>query len=1290
MANLNRSLLMQASDFSYVNATGDVLGCCQNKSRRTMGGCMPPLKAGCRNARHGNYCHPSPSPPTTLVSSHPRTRSTPLSSVFDTDGPKAKFNTRRQQLGHSTGKRSKASVQSLAQKLVWQSGESYTLEQFEAKAKQFARARLKTTKDLSPYVIESLFWKAATDRTITVEYGNDIPGSAFGDPSQFSLEASFNRGKRKRSSDVEDQGYSFHQHAFKELRTRDSENEKDIDYISPQHGRPEIVSSRNISSGMKCSSFPIIEKLRPRRKAGISVDDAFTGSELTNSFWNMKVLPRAPGSLLRYMPDEVPGVTSPMVYIGMLFSWFAWHVEDHELHSLNYLHTGAPKTWYAVPGDAAPALEEVVRVYGYGNSIDTRAAFTLLGEKTTVMSPEVLLAAGVPCCRLVQNAGDFVVTFPRSYHQGFSHGFNCGEAANFASPAWLEVAKDAATRRAAMDCLPMLSHQQLLYLLALSFPLRAPLCLASESRSSRSKDAVSSSGEEAVKIIFTNDVAHNNRLLGLLADSGVSGFVFVRDGANFSAVSTEQSSVSKPVVGNNLKTIGLMHTILPEDASEAENKSKDERSIEYHSFSTLGSECYKKAQNADTNTITTMFRWGTFPCAACGLLCYPSIAVVQPLSCTKEDYASFQDIRNDENNNLSTLYLEEGPKSDPGHLAPFFTMNDENIRSDFVGGLIPGDILYCATVHCEPKEDALHFEIGRKERGDSEQQHGPEERPASASLEDHHMNKVSKDAVTKLTQVRGCSELKLFLETDQATRSASGNVSDACLLKDQILTNVSQDYDKSAERKNLDWHPSGSVFEGREKFFKPGNFFLMNNMKDTDCKASKDKEHDTLAVVYASNSRHPYLCESTGRSMDVNMQNGSISMCFHSDLSSMQSDKIGTLLDVKWHSVKEEGTYIPSLHSDTLLRSSELNHARAPEGDGKLICDESLLSAGDCSFMATEPESELDLYHPTDRLPGCNMGMSQNECRFSSLASKSSLSIEKDDRMLNLEDRQASPDIVKASDYFTGLEETSLVSVPLHSPNMGRCGEGSTDAPYPTLCSAFCADTSESRTNICHDSCCPLEVTIADKNLNLLESSKQPDFRRASCQADCYSDRINDNTCDLSPVSRTNLSDQFSGSGRQNQIRRVDIDSSAKQSSPLKSLKVLDCKTSGKHSDSVSINETINAFSDAKFGFDMNWVDIDGRCRSTLSLLEENSCHEIDKSVLMNKGGNSGKNAVNDVDISIRDHSFNKTPSNPSILPFSSNTFEPRFLCLEHALEAHHRLRKLECDSQMLIICHSV
>ncbi|XP_010037473.2 lysine-specific demethylase REF6 [Eucalyptus grandis] len=340
------------------------------------------------------------------------------------------FTTRQQQIGFCPRKPCPV------KKPVWQSGENYTFQDFETKAKSFERVYLrKFYKKGSPSAleIETLYWKAAVDKPFSVEYANDIPGSAF----------------------------------------------------------PPIRSKKGRETG----------------------EGMLTVGE-TN--WNMRGVSRSKGSLLRFMKEEIPGVTSPMVYVAMMFSWFAWHVEDHDLHSLNYLHMGAGKTWYGVPRDAAVAFEEVVRVQGYGGEVNPLITFAVLGEKTTVMSPEVLVGAGVPCCRLVQNAGEFVVTFPRAYHSGFSHGFNCGEAANIATPEWLLFAKEAAIRRASINYPPMVSHFQLLYDLALAFCSRVPTCINTGPRSSRLKDKKKGEGESMVKEQFVQNCIENNKLLHIL------------------------------------------------------------------------------------------------------------------------------------------------------------------------------------------------------------------------------------------------------------------------------------------------------------------------------------------------------------------------------------------------------------------------------------------------------------------------------------------------------------------------------------------------------------------------------------------------------------------------------------------------------------------------------------------------------------------------------------------------------------------------------------------------------
>lgn len=180
-----------------------------------------------------------------------------------------------------------------------------------------------------------------------------------------------------------------------------------------------------------------------------------------------------------------------MLYIGMLFSMFAWHVEDHYLYSINYHHCGASKTWYGIPGSAALQFEEVVREHVYNKEILSTdgedGAFDVLLGKTTMFPPSILFEHGVPVYKAVQNPGEFVITFPRAYHAGFSHGFNCGEAVNFALGDWFPLGAVASRRYAFLNRVPLLPHEELLckeaMLLHKNSELREPDCSNTDSAS---------------------------------------------------------------------------------------------------------------------------------------------------------------------------------------------------------------------------------------------------------------------------------------------------------------------------------------------------------------------------------------------------------------------------------------------------------------------------------------------------------------------------------------------------------------------------------------------------------------------------------------------------------------------------------------------------------------------------------------------------------------------------------------------------------------------------------------
>ncbi|KAK2488420.1 LOW QUALITY PROTEIN: hypothetical protein MC885_003279 [Smutsia gigantea] len=170
---------------------------------------------------------------------------------------------------------------------------------------------------------------------------------------------------------------------------------------------------------------------------------ALTGSlfDADKKQWNLGHL----GTIQDLMEQEcglvIVGVKTPYLYFGMWQTAFAWHTEDMDLYSINYLHFGAPKSWYAVPPEHGWRLERLAAELFPASA---RACEAFLRHKAALLSPAVLRDHGIPFGRVTQEAGEFIVTFPYGYHSGFNHGFNCAEAINFVTQRWVDYGTAAA------------------------------------------------------------------------------------------------------------------------------------------------------------------------------------------------------------------------------------------------------------------------------------------------------------------------------------------------------------------------------------------------------------------------------------------------------------------------------------------------------------------------------------------------------------------------------------------------------------------------------------------------------------------------------------------------------------------------------------------------------------------------------------------------------------------------------------------------------------------------------
>ncbi|XP_037629271.1 lysine-specific demethylase 5C isoform X2 [Sebastes umbrosus] len=196
--------------------------------------------------------------------------------------------------------------------------------------------------------------------------------------------------------------------------------------------------------------------------------------EYARSGWNLNVMPVLEQSLLCHINGDISGMKVPWLYVGMVFSAFCWHIEDHWSYSINYLHWGEPKTWYGVPSVAAERLEGVMKkltpeLFEYQPD--------LLHQLVTIMNPNILMSHGVPVVRTNQCAGEFVITFPRAYHSGFNQGYNFAEAVNFCTADWLPAGRSCIEHYRRLRRYCVFSHEELTCKMAAS-PEKLDLNLA--------------------------------------------------------------------------------------------------------------------------------------------------------------------------------------------------------------------------------------------------------------------------------------------------------------------------------------------------------------------------------------------------------------------------------------------------------------------------------------------------------------------------------------------------------------------------------------------------------------------------------------------------------------------------------------------------------------------------------------------------------------------------------------------------------------------------------------------
>ena len=114
-------------------------------------------------------------------------------------------------------------------------------------------------------------------------------------------------------------------------------------------------------------------------------------------------------------------------------SLFNLHVEDFDRYSLSHLHHGR-KVWIVIHPASRVDWEKIM---SHPKLLETRSCSQFIRHDNLFVLPDWLDFWRIPYHVVDQQAQEIVVTFPGTYHEGFSIGSGVSEACNYAAEDWI-------------------------------------------------------------------------------------------------------------------------------------------------------------------------------------------------------------------------------------------------------------------------------------------------------------------------------------------------------------------------------------------------------------------------------------------------------------------------------------------------------------------------------------------------------------------------------------------------------------------------------------------------------------------------------------------------------------------------------------------------------------------------------------------------------------------------------------------------------------------------------------